>query len=117
MLRRAAQAPTEDDRLGALRPVELDRVHREIALLTVPHTLEYAAPADLRRLLRPGIDGVTLRQRFHRATFLPQVWETVPDPAEFLTRLCEKMDEPPDLWRQKKLDVETYQVEMFEEGS
>lgn len=116
VLRRAAQAATDDYRFGPVRPAELPRLHIEISVLTVPQALPYVSPGDLPRHLRPGQDGVTLRYRFHRATFLPQVWETVPDPEEFLSRLCDKMGEAPDLWRHTKLAVETYAVEMFEEG-
>jgi AMMECR1 domain-containing protein len=50
-----------------------------------------------------------------RATFLPQVWEKIPDPEEFLGQLCMKMGASPDLWRKKKLEVLTYQVEEFHE--
>ena len=50
-----------------------------------------------------------------RATFLPQVWEKIPDPEEFLEQLCMKMGSSADLWRRKKLDVLIYQVEEFHE--
>ena len=61
------------------------------------------------------MDGVILRDGFHRATFLPQVWEKIPNPEEFLNNLCYKMGAKPDLWRRKHLDVLTYQVEEFHE--
>jgi AMMECR1 domain-containing protein len=65
--------------------------------------------------LRPGIDGVVLRDGLRRSTFLPQVWEKLPDPAAFLDCLCYKMGVLPELWRKKKLDVFIYQVEEFRE--
>jgi AMMECR1 domain-containing protein len=70
---------------------------------------------DLPRILRPSVDGVVIRDGARRATFLPQVWEKIPDPDEFLEQLCMKMGAPADLWRRKKLDVMTYQVEEFHE--
>ena len=56
-----------------------------------------------------------IRDGIRRATFLPQVWEKIPDPEEFLEELCMKMGAQPDLWRKKKIDVLTYQVEEFHE--
>ena len=49
------------------------------------------------------------------ATFLPQVWEKIPNPAEFLSNLCYKMGLDPDLWRHKHFEVLIYQVEEFHE--
>ena len=57
--------------------------------------------------------GVRLLMR--RATFLPQVWEKIPDKADFLNNLCAKMGAAADTWRRKALDVEVYQVEEFHE--
>ncbi len=111
----AVAAALEDYRFPPVQPVELPEIHIEISYLTVPIPLPYEAPVDLPRHLRPGIDGVVLRDGFRRATFLPQVWEKLPDPEEFLSHLCLKMGVSPSLWRQKKLLVETYQVEEFHE--
>jgi AMMECR1 domain-containing protein len=65
--------------------------------------------------LRPNIDGVILRDGMRRATFLPQVWEKIPDKAAFLDNLCSKMGAMPGTWRKKHLEVLTYQVEEFHE--
>ncbi len=81
----------------------------------MPQPLAYTDAQDLLAKLRPGLDGVILRDGPNRATFLPQVWEQIPEKAEFLGRLCEKMGAPGQLWRQKHLDVEIYQVEEFHE--
>jgi AMMECR1 domain-containing protein len=50
------------------------------------------------------------------ATFLPQVWEQLPDPAAFLSHLCQKAGLPAQEWRQGRLQVLTYQVRYFAEG-
>ena len=65
--------------------------------------------------LRPGVDGVILRDGSRRATFLPQVWEKIPDKADFLDNLCYKMGAAADVWRRKPLEVQVYQVEEFHE--
>lgn len=111
----AVAAALQDYRFPKVRPDELSQIEIEISRLTVPVLLEYSTPEDLLTKLRPGIDGVLLRDGVRRATFLPQVWEKIPDPAEFLDNLCYKMGASPELWRKKHLDVSIYQVEEFHE--
>jgi len=77
--------------------------------------LPYTDTDDLLSKLRPGIDGVILRDGYRRATFLPQVWEQIPAKEEFLDHLCRKMGASQDLWRKKHLKVQVYQVEEFHE--
>jgi len=111
----AAAAATQDWRFEPVRPHEVARIHIEISRLTVPQPLAYAGPVDLLTKLRPGIDGVVIKDGGRRATFLPQVWEKLPDAADFLNQLCQKMGAAPDLWRRKPLTALTYQVEEFQE--
>lgn len=111
----AAAAAVEDFRFPPVRPEEIDRLEIEISRLTEPQPLDYDGPLDLINKLRPGIDGVVLKDGFRRATFLPQVWEKLPNPIEFLDHLCLKMGLPRSTWRTRKLEVLTYQVEQFQE--
>ncbi len=111
----AVAAALQDPRFPPVREDELSRIQVEVSRLTRPLPLDYKDASDLLSKLRPGVDGVVLRDGFRRATFLPQVWEKIPDPAEFLDNLCYKMGASPDLWRRKRLDVLTYQVEEFHE--
>jgi uncharacterized protein len=111
----AVAAALEDPRFPPVAPQELDSLEIEISRLTFPKDLVYTDAEDLLNRLHPHIDGVILRDGFHRATFLPQVWEKIPDKAEFLDNLCYKMGESPDTWRRKHLDVQVYQVEEFRE--
>ncbi len=111
----AVAAATQDYRFPPVRPEELPEIEIEVSRLTPAVPLEYASPEDLLRKLRPGVDGVVLSDGLRRATFLPQVWEKLPDAAEFLSQLCLKMGAPPDLWRRKPLEVSVYQVEEFHE--
>lgn len=112
----AVAAALEDFRFPPVQPEELPEIHIEVSYLTPLQPLEYDAPEDLVKKLRPGIDGVVLRDGWRRATFLPQVWEQIPEAEEFLSHLCLKMGSSPDAWRRKKLEVWVYQVESFEEG-
>jgi len=111
----ALAAALDDYRFPNLRHEELGEIKIEISRLTVPVPLEYADAKDLLAKLRPGVDGVVLKDGRRRATFLPQVWEKVPEKEDFLGQLCYKMGDSRDLWRRKKLDVLIYQVEEFHE--
>ncbi len=111
----AVAAATQDYRFPPVGAEEVPLLKIEISRLTPTRPLEYSDWRDLIAKLRPGIDGVLIRDGFQRATFLPQVWEKVPDPQEFMTHLCYKMGAPGDRWRTKKLDVAIYQVEEFKE--
>ena len=111
----AAAAALNDFRFPQVQPDELAEIEIEISHLTEPKLLDYTDPVDLLKLLHPGVDGVVIKDGHRRATFLPQVWEKVPNPAKFLSQLCQKMGAPPDLWRRKHVDIYTYQVEEFHE--
>ena len=111
----ALAAAFQDFRFPPVRPEELDNIVIEISRLTTPQPLTYLNADDLLIKLRPGIDGVVLKDGIRRATFLPQVWEKLPSSEIFLDHLCQKMGAPSNLWRQKKLEVLVYQVEEFHE--
>jgi len=111
----ALAAAFQDFRFPPVRTDELANIVIEISRLTTPQPLTYLNTDDLLKKLRPGIDGVVLKDGMHRATFLPQVWEKLPSSETFLDHLCQKMGAPANLWRQKKLEVLTYQVEEFHE--
>lgn len=112
----AIAAALSDYRFPPVQPEELPRIHIEVSRLTLPRPLEYTDADDLLEKLRPGVDGVVLRDGGRRATFLPQVWQSLPDKVEFLEHLCLKMGASPNLWRQKKLTVLVYEVEEFHEA-
>ncbi|MBN1535109.1 MAG: AmmeMemoRadiSam system protein A [Anaerolineales bacterium] len=111
----ALAAAFDDYRFAPLRQEELPFVEIEISRLTPPKPIEYSDADDLLQKIRPDIDGVILRDRHRKATFLPQVWEKLPQADIFLSHLCQKMGCDPDIWRFRKLEVSTYQVEMFHE--
>ena len=111
----AVAAALQDYRFPPVQPNEVADIEIEISHLTPSMILKYENPAELLKQLRPRIDGVVLRDGMRRATFLPQVWENIPDAEEFLAHLCVKMGAPADLWFRKKLDVRIYQVEEFHE--
>jgi AmmeMemoRadiSam system protein B/AmmeMemoRadiSam system protein A len=113
--RNAVNAAFHDPRFSPLKADELDRVDIEISILTEPRSLEYRDGNELISKLRVHVDGVILQKGSAGATFLPQVWEQLPKPEDFLSHLCMKAGLPADTWKKEHLDVSTYQVQYFEE--
>ncbi len=112
----AVNAAFYDPRFPALSRKELDAVDIEISLLTEPRPLEFNDAEDLLAKLRIGIDGVIIRKGGRSATFLPQVWDQLPDKKMFLSHLCTKAGMPADAWRSSGLEVRIYQVQYFHES-
>lgn len=114
--RHAGNAAFHDPRFRPVTAGELATLHVEISVLTEPQPLTYTDASELLRLLRPGVDGVILSDsRGASATFLPQVWQQLPTPEQFLGHLCHKAGLPETSWRSGQLRIATYQVQYFEE--
>lgn len=112
----AVAAALEDYRFPPVKIEEIQQIEIEISRLTPMRELDYSTYEDLISKLRVNVDGALIKTNGRRATFLPQVWEKVPDPEQFLSQLCMKMGAAPDLWKTQKIQVFTYQVESFKEA-
>lgn len=110
----ALAAAFRDPRFPALGRHEVEVTSIEVSVLTRPAPLPVADEAEARARLRPGVDGVILTAGACRATFLPQVWEDLPDPAEFLAHLRRKAGLPASAWP-AGTRLEVYQVTKFAE--
>nr|WP_052315085.1 AmmeMemoRadiSam system protein A [Thiocystis violascens] len=108
----AFAAAFQDPRFPRLRPDEFPRLTIKISILAPPEPLEFASQADLLGLIRPGVDGLILTDQGRRGTFLPSVWEQLPDPASFLEHLKLKAGLPPGYWSET-LRVFRYTTESF----
>jgi len=106
----AYAAAYRDPRFGPLTAAEFARVELHISVLSGAEALEFASEEELLRQLRPGIDGLILSERYARGTFLPSVWESLPEPREFLARLKQKAGLSPDYWSDA-IRVERYTTE------
>ncbi len=104
-----------DPRFRPMTTDEWKRVKIEISILTEPVLLQYSSAADLLDKLRPGIDGVILKKGPFQATFLPQVWDQLPEKREFLNHLCSKAGLSANEWKKGDITVYIYQVQAFEE--
>jgi AmmeMemoRadiSam system protein B/AmmeMemoRadiSam system protein A len=113
--RNALNAAFHDPRFSPLSKDELARTEIEVSILTEPQPLAFRDGQDLIKKLRVHIDGVIIRKGLARATFLPQVWEQLTRPEDFLSHLCMKAGLPSQAWKNSELEVLTYQVQYFEE--
>lgn len=106
----AKHAAFQDYRFKPLSYAEFENINIEISLLTVPEILSYESIEELEKNIRVGIDGVILQQEQHKATFLPQVWEQLPNFEDFFEHLCVKAGLSSDSLNSHP-DIYTYQVE------
>jgi AmmeMemoRadiSam system protein A len=115
VMRNAQAAALRDYRFPPVQAAELDDLAIEISVLSATRTLAFASPEELLAKLRPDVDGVVLRIGAGLATFLPQVWERMPDKVRFLDSLARKAGGAPGDWRKPDASVLTYEVECFSE--
>ncbi|HVR31015.1 MAG TPA: AmmeMemoRadiSam system protein A [Thermoanaerobaculia bacterium] len=94
----ALAAALEDSRFPPVAPVELGELRIEVTLLAARERISWRTERDAIDQLRPGVDGLLLSCRARRATFLPQVWESIPEPGCFLAALKEKAGLPARFW-------------------
>ena len=99
-----------DPRFPKVQIQELEGMAIEIAILSPLRQIEYQGEVELLRALRPGVDGVLVKTDEKRATFLPKVWDKIPDPNLFMGMLCRKMGVPEDTWQQQPLEIYVYQT-------
>jgi uncharacterized protein len=110
----AVAAAFRDPRFAPLAAHEFHATVIEVSLLSASVELAFADENDALLQLRPGIDGVILEAGWRRATFLPQVWEQLPEPREFLAALKQKAGLPEDYWS-AQVRVARYAVTKFTE--
>jgi len=111
----AKSAAFRDPRFAPLSEAEYRRCSVEISLLSVPQPLPYGDEGDLRRKIRPGVDGVILQLGGRSATFLPQVWEELPEFDGFFAHLGLKAGIGENVLEFHP-DISTYQAEHFEDA-
>jgi uncharacterized protein len=96
---RNARSAARDPRMPAVRPEEVADLRITVAVLSPPRPMAVRDFAALLEALRPGVDGLTLKDRERRrATFLPSVWRGLPEPERFVAALLRKGGWPRALW-------------------
>ncbi|MBS1157984.1 MAG: amrA [Proteobacteria bacterium] len=112
----AVAAAFRDPRFRPLTADELGMTRVEVSLLSVPQAMSFVSEAEALGQLRPDIDGLILTAGTHRSTFLPQVWEQLPEPKDFLAHLKQKAGLPASYWGDD-VRLERYGVEKWKEAA
>lgn len=110
----AVSAAFRDPRFTPLRAAELDITRVEISLLSPAEAMNYRDEADALAQLRPNEDGLIFEYAHYRSTFLPQVWEQLPQPGEFMAHLKHKAGLPVDFWS-SGVKLSRYSVKKWKE--
>jgi AmmeMemoRadiSam system protein A len=97
----AVAAALRDPRFAPLTLAELANTQIEVSLLSTMQPLRFSDQLDALAKLRPGVDGVAFEFGGHRSTFLPQVWETLPEAATFMAYLKQKAGLHAEFWDEK----------------
>ncbi len=108
----ALAAAFSDPRFAPVSQSEWSDVRVEVSLLTPAQELHFSSEADALAQLRPGIDGVILEYGLNRGTFLPQVWDSLPEPQQFMTHLKLKAGLPAHFWN-NTLKLSRYEVQKW----
>ncbi len=111
----AVSAALRDPRFAPLSAAELDITVVEISLLSPAQPMEFLDEADALAQLRPGVDGIIFEYGRYRSTFLPQVWEQLPQPRQFMAHLKHKAGLPDSFWAEE-VRLSRYTVTKWHEG-
>lgn len=111
----AISAALHDPRFMPLTADELNSLGVEVSLLSELQPLRFASEVDALAQLRPDIDGVVFECGSYRSTFLPQVWESLPQPEQFLAKLKSKARLPEDFW-DEGIKLSRYTVSKWREA-
>jgi len=112
----ALAAAFRDPRFTPLAADELPITRIEVSVLSEQVALAFAGERELYTRLRPGVDGVVLSWRGRRATFLPQVWGTLPEADAFIAALMDKAGVPGPAW-DDEIRIARYTVDKFVEAA
>lgn len=110
----AISAALHDPRFLPLSAEELGITAIEVSLLSPPAAMQVRDEADALAQIRPGVDGIVFEYGSYRSTFLPQVWEQLPQPRQFMAHLRRKAGLPDDFW-EEGVKLSRYTVEKWSE--
>jgi len=110
----ALAAAFRDPRFSPLAAGEFGITRVEVSLLTAPEPMVFDDEVHFMAQLRPGFDGIVFQYGRHRSTFLPQVWESLPEPNQFMQQLKRKAGLPPDFWHET-VSIARYEVTKWKE--
>lgn len=94
----AFAAAFRDRRFPPLSAAEFPRLELHLSLLSAPEAIRFSSEADLLKQLRPHVDGLIMREGGRCGTFLPAVWDSLPQPEAFIQHLKQKTGLPQYYW-------------------
>lgn len=115
VIHNAIYAAVSDPRFVPVSINEIKGIKVKVSVLTYPQQIEYKHWTELLQKIEPFKDGIIIKHRGRSATFLPDVWETLPDKRLFLANLCLKAGLEPDCYKDLKLQVFKYKTLSFSE--
>ncbi len=113
----AYAAAFQDSRFLPLTPEEWSVLHLSVSILTEPVPFSFSNEESFYTQLVPGRDGLILRDGFRSATFLPSVWESLPEPRSFVYHLKRKAGIPEDKPMEKITVLRYYALEISPEDT
>jgi uncharacterized protein len=114
VMHNALSAAFNDPRFTPLKATELSHLQLEVSVLTEPKLLHYSDFDDLLSKIHPHIDGLILKYGTYQGTFLPQVWEQLPQAQEFLEHLSYKAGADPSIYTHHP-EIYNYEVQSIKE--
>lgn len=112
VIKNAFLAAFRDPRFSPVVAAEIPEINLDISVLSIPKPVSFTSESDLLQQIRPGIDGLILRDHSNSGTFLPSVWEQIPNPEIFLQHLKQKAGLPPDYWSDT-ITIERYTTQLL----
>jgi AmmeMemoRadiSam system protein A len=111
----AHRAAFHDPRFGPVGRAELEGIRLDVSVLSPLEAMHIESEADLLDQLKPGVDGLVIIDGTRRATFLPKVWDMMPEPRRFLAQLKGKCGLPQDYWSER-LEFLRYRTTTYAES-
>lgn len=111
----ARSAAFHDLRFSPLTAEELKYTEIEVSLLSAMQALSFSNEQEALKQLKPGIDGLVFEFGRYRSTFLPQVWQQLPDTKDFIAQLKQKAGLNPDFWSDE-VKLSRYTVSKWKES-
>jgi AmmeMemoRadiSam system protein B/AmmeMemoRadiSam system protein A len=112
----AWNAAFRDPRFKPVSAGELSDIEVEVSVLSAPELIDAGSPEEYLKSIQPNVDGIILDYKGAGATYLPQVWEMLPDKEQFLSSLCQKANLSADCWKKQGVKLYRYHVDAFKEG-
>lgn len=115
VIENARNAAFHDSRFPPISKEELEKIKIEISILSIPKKISYKSLEDLKKKIKNK--GIVIKKGWNSATYLPQVWEELPDADIFLSSLCRKALLSSDAWKniKSKLEIWVYKTKKIKE--